>query len=121
MSDLTAATRDTIFAATNSDLPFADVICSAWGGSVRAYGITSDEKDALDNVTLKRAKKRTPTRFRARLLIASIRDLQGGRLFTAADEDKLAGMATYITDKPFAAALRMCGYTEEEADGYEGN
>lgn len=114
-----SVTLDTIFSDANMEKPYAAVLVPKWGGNVRVYGMSDDEKDAFDRETIRRTKKKLKTRFRARLLIASVCSEDGKPIFTADHEDKLAATPTTITDRPFKAALTVCGYTDEDAEELE--
>ena len=119
---MSEVTRDSIFSKA-AEPHFANVHVPAWGGSVRVYSMTVGERDAFDRKTLK-LKRKNPeeVRLRERLLIACVRDSNGVRLFSDADEAALSQVPAAHLERPVTVALTINGFIRDEtAEDDEGN
>lgn len=95
-----------------------------WGGSVRVRGLTGSERDAFEGETIERNGRsvRTNTRnLRARLVVLSVIDENGQRLFSYHDIDALGEKSARALDRIFAVAMRLSGLREEDVEELAGN
>jgi hypothetical protein len=96
--------RDEILAA--DDLQSVTIDVPEWGGRVRLRTITAAERDAWDEVDLKRRLAQEPvsTPVRARLVALCAVDGNGQQLFSTKDVEALAAKSAKAMDRVFGAA-----------------
>ncbi len=88
-----------------------------WGGSVRVRGLTGAERDAFEGETIQRNGRdvKTNTRnLRARLVVLSVVDETGARLFAFHDIEALGEKSARALDRIFAVAMRLSGLRDED-------
>lgn len=88
-----------------------------WGGSVRVRGLTGAERDAFEGETIQRNGRdvKTNTRnLRARLVVLSVVDDAGVRLFAFHDIEALGEKSARALDRIFAVAMRLSGLRDED-------
>ena len=88
-----------------------------WGGSVRVRGLTGAERDAFEGETIQRNGRdvKTNTRnLRARLVVLSVVDDAGARLFAFHDIEALGEKSARALDRIFAVAMRLSGLRDED-------
>ncbi len=110
-------TRDAILAA--QDIQTEEVDVPEWGGSVLVRGMTGAERDAFEESVLTgRGKKRDVNlkNFRARLIVKSVVDKKGDRLFTMADIDALGAKSAAALGRCFDVATRLSGMSDEDVE-----
>ncbi|WP_028472964.1 hypothetical protein [Nocardioides alkalitolerans] len=117
---MTLLTRDQIL--TSNDLPFEDVECPEWGGTVRVSTIAATLRDEYEVALarLRHEKSKSPN-IRARLVALCITDENGARLFSDDDVIKLGLKSSKALDRVFDVASRLNGLTPEQAKELEGN
>lgn len=125
MSEVTRESIAKLKQDTNRALPSANAIVTAWGGAVRIVGLSNDAMEDFQRESLQRSrrKKKDPSvkiRVVARLLIATVRDMNDNAVFTAADEDWLGSLSPAELDRPWMIAAKLCGLDAEE-DNDAGN
>ena len=84
---MTLLTKEQILGA--ADLEHRDVAVPEWGGTVRVRCMTGEERDAYESA-LYNGDKVNLDNVRARLLVLTVIDEQGARLF--ADEADIAAL-----------------------------
>ena len=110
-------TRDAILAAP--DLPTEEVLVPEWGGTVLVRGLTGTERDAFEEEMITgKGKNRDVnlSNFRARLIVKSVVDKSGKRLFTQADMVALGGKSAAAIQRVFQVAMRLSGMSEEDVE-----
>ena len=115
-------TRDAILKV--DDLPFEDVEVSEWGGTVRVRGLTGAERDAFEAemVELRGKKARfNMQNFRAKLVVRSVVDRQGERLFSHQDAEPLGKKSAAALQRVFEVAQRLSGLTDTDVEELVGN
>lgn len=113
--------RDAILGA--SDIQTETVDVPEWGGKVTIRGLTGRELDDYQNSLRKIVRDQVVMQpnSRAKLLVKSIVDDQGSRLFTDKDVDALARRSGRVLDRLWDVAARLSGITDEEQEEMEGN
>lgn len=106
---------EAFFAAVPDEVPFEVVTLPA--GAVRVHAMTAGEKDAFDLAHAK-AEGRD---FRARLLIATVRDDQGRPCFRHSDLARLSAMALPAVEPMIAAAVRVNAMQDDAREALEKN
>lgn len=91
-----------------SDLKHEDVPVPEWGGTVRVRTMTGLERDEF-RASIASEDARNIGKFSAALLVATIVDESGNRLFTAEDMDALQAKAARSLDAPAVVAMRLNG------------
>lgn len=92
-----------------SDLKHEDVKVPAWGGSVRVRTMTGQERDEF-RTAISTSEGGIPVgKFAAALLVATLIDEAGNRLFSGADMDALQKKSAASLDAPAAVAMRLNG------------
>ena len=107
-----------ILAAT--DLKFADIDVSEWGGNVRIRVMSGKERNALERETTGSDGKVTPL-FREKLLVRCLCDDGGKPLFTSAQVSDLSEKNGAIINKIFEACMRLNGFTKDTVEELEKN
>ena len=88
-----------------------------WGGAVRVRGLTGVERDAFESAVVQRNGKdvRTNTRnIRARMVVLSVIDEAGARMFSFHDIEALGEKSARALDRIFAVAMRLSGLRDED-------
>jgi hypothetical protein len=88
-----------------------------WGGAVRVRGLTGSERDAFEGEVVQRNGKdvKTNTRnIRARLVVLSVVDEDGNRMFGYHDIEKLGDKSARALDRIFTVAMTLSGLREED-------
>ena len=110
-------TRDAILAAP--DMLTEEVPVPEWGGTVLVRGLTGTERDAFEEeMVTGKGKNRDVnlSNFRARLIVKSVVDKAGKRLFTQADMVALGGKSAAAIQRVFQVAMRLSGMSEEDVE-----
>lgn len=101
----TVLTRAAILEA--EDLPRERVEVPEWGGSVYVRTMTGAEKDRFEFDETRATEKRTPEGARARLLVVTLVDEAGQRLFTEQDMETLGAKSSAALDRCYEVAARL--------------
>jgi hypothetical protein len=111
-------TRASILAV--QDLPRELVEVPEWGGAVYVRAMTALERDAFEASFVKGQGKRAQVSLlnvRAKLVVRTIVDEQGNRIFEDGDAEALGAKSASAVNRAFEAAARLSGITEQdEAD-----
>jgi len=110
-------TRDAILAAP--DMLTEEVPVPEWGGTVLVRGLTGTERDAFEEEMITGKGKNRDVNlanFRARLIVKSVVDKAGKRLFTQADMVALGGKSAAAIQRVFQVAMRLSGMSEEDVE-----
>lgn len=120
---MAALTRDAILTPTHRGLKQETVSMPEWGGEVIVRELTSSEADVFE-VSMRAApaangsgnliddNKRFEL-FRAKIIVLSVIDEDGNRVFTDDDVKTLGEMPRSVLDRVASVALRLSGYSEE--------
>jgi len=92
-----------------ADLKHEDVRVKSWGGTVRIRSMTGQERDEFRTAISTEEGGVPVGKFAAALLVATIVDESGNRLFTAEDMDALQKKSAASLDAPAAVAMRLNG------------
>ncbi|MEC5213318.1 hypothetical protein RCH06_001864 [Polaromonas sp. CG_9.5] len=91
-----------------SDLKHEDVHVPAWGGTVRVRAMTGQERDEF-RAAISTDGAMPMGKFSAALLVATLVDDAGKRLFSAEDMAALHAKSAKSLDVPAAVAMRLNG------------
>lgn len=113
--------RDAILGA--SDIVTETVDVPEWGGKVNIRGLTGRELDDYQNSLRKIVKDQVVAQpnSRAKLLVKTLVNDEGGRLFADKDVEALARRSGRVLDRLWDVAARLSGISEEEQEEIEGN
>lgn len=103
------------------DLAHEDVAVPEWGGTVRVRCLTGAEREEYDSFRLRAREKGDWRGVMARLLVLSLVDEQGQRLFAEADVPLLASKSGKVLDRLTDVALRLSGLTDQAVKDLEKN
>ena len=95
-----------------------------WGGSVLVRGLTGAERDRFEAGIVgekKSDKKLNYHNFRARLVVMSVVDEEGKRLFTHADVEALGQRAAASLAKIYDKAQELSGLSDDDVEELTGN
>jgi len=106
--------RETILALK---MPMEAVDVPQLGGSVTVRGLTVGERTEIEVA----GNKGQQGKFRSMLLARCIVGDDGKRLFADADEAAIERLPAKPLERLFEAALRLSGYSADEADALEKN
>lgn len=101
-------------------LPKESVVIHELGGEVVwVWGLTGAQRDAFEStMTVQRGKKteRNLANIRARMLVLTLHDADGARLFTDAETEAVGNLPATVLDPLFDVARRLSGMTPEDVD-----
>ena len=110
-------TRDTVLKA--KDLVSEKMEVLEWGGHLCIRCMTGTERDAFESEAYSfRGKDLQVNRenFRARLLVRTLADEKGERLFADSDLSALGGKSAKILDRLFTVSMRINGLSREDVE-----
>lgn len=110
-------TRDQILEA--KDIETEEVECPEWGGSVLVRGLTGQERDQWEaSMQERRGKLFVPNleNIRAKLVVWSVVDEDGQRLFNLGDVDELGKKSAAPIDRIYDAAAKLSGISDEDVE-----
>jgi hypothetical protein len=106
------------------DLLFEDVEVPEWGGTVRVRGLTGAERDAFEAEMVERKGKKVHLdmqNFRAKLVVRSVVDEAGKRLFTDTDALLIGRKSAAALQRVFEVAQRLSGLSDTDVEELVGN
>lgn len=115
-------TRDQILNA--DDLKYEEIDCPEWGGLVRIKVMTGIERDDFEQSVFDMKSKDTKVNlknFRAKLLVKTIVDENGKRVFQESDIESLSGKSSKVLDRIFNKAQEVNGIGQKEREEFVGN
>jgi hypothetical protein len=107
--------REAILAISDTQIETIDV--PEWNTMVRVRGLTAAERDQFEGEIVQRNGKdvRTNTKnIRARLVVLSVVDADGARLFTYHDIATLGEKSAKALDRIFSKAMELSGLRDED-------
>lgn len=107
--------REAILAISDTQIETIDV--PEWNTMVRVRGLTAAERDQFEGEIVQRNGKdvRTNTKnIRARLVVLSVVDADGTRLFTYHDIATLGEKSAKALDRIFSKAMELSGLRDED-------
>lgn len=114
--------RDAILQA--DDLSWEDVEVPEWGGMVRVRGLTGAERDAFEAEMVEQRGKKVRMdmqNFRAKLVVRSVVDEEGKRLFSDKDAPQLGQKSAAALQRVFEVAQRLSGLSDTDVGELVGN
>lgn len=117
MADKMFLTREEILAKT--DLPYEDAEVPEWGGWVRIRALSGKQRDAIEaSIVEMNGTKRTVNlqNYRAKIVSASLVDVDGNRLFTEKDVVALGNTSAASLNKAFTIARLISGITDTDVE-----
>ena len=115
-------TRDQILNA--DDLKYEEVDAPEWGGVIRLKVMTGIERYDFEQSVFDMKGKDTKVNlknFRAKLLVKTIVDEQGKRVFEELDIERLSTKSSKVLDKLFTKAQEINGIGQKEVAELTGN
>jgi hypothetical protein len=110
-------TRDLILAVNDLQQEAVDV--PEWGGKVLVRGMTGYQRDQFERTVLTTKGRSVETNwenFRAKLLVWTLVDGEGTRLFKDADIIALGKKSAAAVSRVFEVASRLSGLTGEDVE-----
>jgi hypothetical protein len=101
------------------DLVFEDVEAPEWGGMVRVKGMTGAERNAYEQSVLVQSGDTYRANLalaKEKLLVITLVDEDGQRLFGDAELKALAGKNAAVIDRLFMVASRLSGISDDDID-----
>lgn len=114
--------RDAILAI--SDIQYETVPVPEWGGEVRVRGLTAAERDQYESSFVAIKGKNASTNMsnaRARLVVMSVVDDSGERIFANSDIPVLGAKSAAAMDRIYSVASRLSGVTDADIEELAGN
>lgn len=115
-------TRDQILNA--DDLKYEEMDVPEWGGLVRIKVMTGMERDDFEQSVFDMKGKDTKVNlknFRAKLLVKTIVDEQGKRVFEESDIEGLSRKSSKVLDRIFNKSQEINGIGSKEVSELTGN
>jgi hypothetical protein len=123
MAENRPLTREVILAKRSLKQETVDV--PEWGGAVIVQELTGAERDAFEaSCVQKRGKRSYDTNFanlRAKLVVQTVRSVDGSRLFADADTDAVGQLSAAALNRLFEVAQQLSGMTNEDVEELAGN
>jgi hypothetical protein len=113
--------RDVILDA--DDLEYEDLEVKEWGGTVRVRALTGAERDAYEASMRQQRGKDFVANFaniRAKLVVRSVVDSDGERIFADNDAPALGKKSAAALDRVFEVASRLSRLSDEDVDELAG-
>ena len=113
--------RDAILQA--DDLQYETVEVPEWGGAVRVRGMTGTERDAYTESSMVDARtgEVTLADMTSRLLVRTLVDEEGDRLFSDADVRALGRKSGAALDRVARVAQRLSGLSQADMEALVKN
>ena len=111
------ATKDGFFAGASQRQ--TEVVKIADIGNVIVKGMTAKERDQYETsfIVQKNGKRNfNLIDARAKLVMLTVVDEKGDRLFEASDVSRLSGMPASVIDKLFTVAQKLSGISDEDVE-----
>ncbi|MFE6305039.1 hypothetical protein [Nocardiopsis sp. NPDC057823] len=107
-------TADQILAV--NDEAYEEVHVPEWGGSVRVRGITGKERDSFEASLVDKKTGQTSklSNARARLVVMTVVDEEGRRLFSIEDVAALGKKSAAALERVFKVATRLAGMSDDD-------
>lgn len=113
--------RDDILKA--DDIETREVEVPQWGGTVLVRALTGKERDSYEASCMQQRGKETVRNLnnvRAKLVVRSLVDEEGNRIFTDQDANELGKKSAAALDQLFEVAAELSRLTEEDVDDLAG-
>lgn len=101
------AIRDKIFSA--NDRRVEEVRVPEWDVTLWVRGLTGTERDALEDSMMQKRGQIDIANFRARLLVKTVVDNEGQRIFSDADATALGDKSAAAIERLVNVAMRLSG------------
>lgn len=102
---------------TAEDLPFRDIEVPEWGGTVRVRTMTAAEgTEFMEIIEAKAGEKGAQQFLREKLLVMTLVDEKGARIFSMDDIAALRGKSPAILNKLFAESAGINGMKTAEGE-----
>jgi hypothetical protein len=93
-----------------------NVAVPEWGGDVFLRDITAGQRDQYDGFQIDQQGSAKYANFRARLLVLSLCDSEGVRLFGDGDVGVVSALPAQTIDRLWEQAAVLCGLKAEEVE-----
>jgi hypothetical protein len=115
----TYLTKEEILQA--DDIQYDEVPVPEWGGTVRIKTLTGEERDAFEEKIIQRDPQGNRTgmdlaQFRAKLLVRTMVDSEGKRIFKEQDIHELGRKSSAAMDKVFVKVRDLNRMTDEDVE-----
>lgn len=103
------------------DIRTSTVEVPEWGGAVRVRGLTGLERDEFEAAIMGQKGKINLANTRARLVLYSVTDEDGNRLFDEMDIRALGAKSAAALDRVVTVAMRLSGISDGDLEEITGN
>lgn len=107
-------TREQILKADDLVTEIVDV--PEWNGSVIIRTITGIERDQLEASIVTDSGEKNMDNLRAKLIVLSVVDEDGKRMFNTVDIVALGGKSAAALSRIFTVAMKLSGFSKEEVE-----
>jgi len=97
------------------------VTVEEWGGDIIVSEMTGDARDEWEQILRKKDKSGNVVSARAKLIVFTVVDEKGVRLFTEADIPAIGKLSSEALEKICLVALRLNGLSAEAVDEAKKN
>lgn len=108
-------TRDQILTADDLITEVVDM-SEWWGGTVNVRTITGAERDTLEASIITKDGDKNMENLRAKLIVLSVVDTEGNRMFTEADFTAIGGKSAGALNRIFTVAMKLSGFSKKDVD-----
>lgn len=111
--------RDAILGV--KDITKEKVHVESWGGDVYVQGMSGTERDAFESSILGKDGKMTTENIRAKLLVRTIVDKEGNRIFSDGDIEVLGKKSAKAIDLLFEKSQKLNRLSDEDIEDLAKN
>lgn len=98
------------------DLTYEIVEVPEWGGSVRIRSMTGEERDAFETSIAGDGKKMNTQNIRAKLVMLTVVNTKGERIFTKEDIEKLGKKSAAALNRVYEKSAMLSAITKKDVE-----
>jgi len=103
------------------DTTIEEVKVPEWGGSIFIKTLSGTDRDLFEGACAKASENNNFKNIRAKLLVFSIVNEKGDKLFEEKDADKLGKKSSRVLDRLFTIAQKISGISKDDREEMEKN
>ena len=92
-----------------------------WGGSIYLKSLSGSDRDEFESISVQANEKKNWKNIRAQLLVYTITDESGNKLFEKKDIEKLGAKSGKVLDRLFVESQKLSKIRNEDIEGLEKN
>lgn len=106
---------------SHTDLKKEKIFVKEWGGEIFVSEMTAESRDEWEQNIVKRDNKDKLVNARAKLIVVTVVDEDGNRLFNDEDVEKIGKLSSKVIDKIAVISQKLNGLSAEELEESKKN